>query len=388
MEDGVRPDGGKADRTAAFAAALRELRDSAGTPSFRRMAQLSGCVSHTTLHEAATGSRFPSWETTREFVLACGADPESWRDRWTRAGTAPNQAATPTEPEPPAVDKSATAESATDEAATDESTRADVESTRAGVESTRADVESTRAGVESTRAGVELTRADVELTRADVELTRAGVELTRAGVELTPAGVDSTPAGVDSTPAVEPAVAVEPVVVRPRPWRRGWVLAAAVALVVVLTAVGLAIGLHRSSSAQPASLARTHPTTAPSDAGDSSKFVADVTFPDGTVVGEGQPFQKVWELQNTGSVIWHDRYLQRMDEPAAPGSCRTPARVPIGDTLPGQNVWISVNVVARDTPGTCWVGWKMADESGRLFLPGYRPVYFLVTVRAQHVSQH
>src|ERR671914_1160489 len=68
-----------------FAEELRRLRAGAGNPSFRQMAGASRSISHTTLHEAATGSRFPSWETTREFVRACGADEAEWRARWERA---------------------------------------------------------------------------------------------------------------------------------------------------------------------------------------------------------------------------------------------------------------------------------------------------------------
>lgn len=338
MADGVRTDGRKAERTATFATALRELRASAGTPSFRRMAQLSGCVSHTTLHESATGSRFPSWETTREFVLACGGDPESWRERWQQAGstsdrdapTAPGLApaaptglasAPPTGPEPVAATRPAPV-------------------------------------------------AEPEPVAGPAAVSAA---TSLAANEVAPVGA------TEPTPPAEPVDAVR---TKAPLWRRRWMLTSAAAVVVVLTAVGLAVGLHRPSPVRPASLDQTSVGTVPSDAGDASAFVADVTIPDGTVVGEGQPFQKVWELQNTGSVTWHDRYLQRMDEPSAPGSCRTPARVPIGDTLPGQNAWISVNVVARNTPGTCWVGWKMSDASGRLLLPGYRPVYFLVTVKA------
>ena len=57
---------------ADFAAALRQLRLEAGKPSFRAMAGVSGAISHTTLHEAASGSRLPSWPTTRAYVQACG----------------------------------------------------------------------------------------------------------------------------------------------------------------------------------------------------------------------------------------------------------------------------------------------------------------------------
>ncbi|RJQ83215.1 hypothetical protein D5S19_20095, partial [Amycolatopsis panacis] len=49
-----------------LAAELAALRARAGNPSFRKMAGRSGRISHTTLHEAVGGSRFPSWDTTRE----------------------------------------------------------------------------------------------------------------------------------------------------------------------------------------------------------------------------------------------------------------------------------------------------------------------------------
>src|SRR5690349_4300848 len=91
------------DRVAAekFAEQLRTLRTDVGNPSFRKMAGRSGRISHTTLHEAAAGTRFPSWETTREFVRACEADEAQWRCRWEdaqRPGTAhagPDGARTP-----------------------------------------------------------------------------------------------------------------------------------------------------------------------------------------------------------------------------------------------------------------------------------------------------
>ncbi|WP_204284805.1 NBR1-Ig-like domain-containing protein [Microbispora amethystogenes] len=52
------------------------------------MSGRSGAISHTTLHEATKGNRLPSWETTVEFVKACGADPAAYRERWERANLA------------------------------------------------------------------------------------------------------------------------------------------------------------------------------------------------------------------------------------------------------------------------------------------------------------
>ncbi|MFI6325044.1 NBR1-Ig-like domain-containing protein [Nonomuraea sp. NPDC050556] len=71
-----------------FAATLRDLRNSVGNPPFREMSGRSGAISHTTLHEATKGNRLPSWETTVEFVKACGADPADYREPWERANRA------------------------------------------------------------------------------------------------------------------------------------------------------------------------------------------------------------------------------------------------------------------------------------------------------------
>ncbi|MEV5283427.1 helix-turn-helix domain-containing protein [Streptomyces sp. NPDC051994] len=73
---------------ADFAAALRQLRLEAGKPSFRAMAGATGAISHTTLHEAASGSRLPSWPTTRVYVQACGGHEAEWHQRWMAAANA------------------------------------------------------------------------------------------------------------------------------------------------------------------------------------------------------------------------------------------------------------------------------------------------------------
>ncbi|WP_406640920.1 NBR1-Ig-like domain-containing protein [Amycolatopsis sp. WGS_07] len=264
MGDGQSP-------TEVLSAELATLRARAGNPSFRKMASHSGQISHTTLHEAVRGTRFPSWDTTREFVRACDADEQEWRRRWEELK------GVPPEPEPAAVE---------------------------------------------------------------------------------PVVITSEPA----VPAPEK---------RRRP-RRKYALAA-VAFVVVLLAAVAAIVVPKLNRASLVDVGARVP-------GDNSKFVADVTVPDGTVIHVGETVQKVWELQNTGSAIWHQRYLQRMDLPPSPGSCRTPDRVLIGDTPPGDHVMVSVPLTASAAPGKCWIGWKMVDANGAEFFSTRRPVYVLVTV--------
>jgi hypothetical protein len=296
-------DGRAAER---FAEQLRTLRSAAGDPSFRKMAGRSGRISHTTLHEAAAGTRFPSWETTREFVRACEADEALWRRRWEDAQR-PGLAARP--------------------------------------------------GGDGDLAPV------IAASPPKEEGVLQVVEYPRAEDGVAPT----------------------------RRRRLPWLNAAAVVLVVAVAAVlGVTVrgrsgsGGSGTPTASPSAVASPS-TTAFSDSlipGDSSRFVGDVTIPDGTQVKVNAQFDKVWALANVGKVDWHNRYLARMDPSTGGDGCRTPDRVPIGDTPPGEQVMIRVRVTAPSRPGKCWVSWKMVDEAGREYFPTRRPVYFMVTVTA------
>ncbi|MFI6499845.1 NBR1-Ig-like domain-containing protein [Nonomuraea typhae] len=100
----------RAEAIEDFAATLRDLRNSVGNPPFREMSGRSGAISHTTLHEAVKANRLPSWETTVEFVKACGADPAAYREQWERANLAVRSVSTAAlageEPPAPAVRQS------------------------------------------------------------------------------------------------------------------------------------------------------------------------------------------------------------------------------------------------------------------------------------------
>jgi len=65
----------------AFAAALRELRERAGNPTYLKMARATG-KSRTALAEAAGGDHIPRWETVEAYVRACDSSPDEWRAKW------------------------------------------------------------------------------------------------------------------------------------------------------------------------------------------------------------------------------------------------------------------------------------------------------------------
>jgi WD40 repeat protein/transcriptional regulator with XRE-family HTH domain len=66
---------------------LRELRRTAGGPSYRAMAKSAG-FSATTLSQAAAGERLPSLAVVQGYVRACEGDPAEWEPRWKEAEAA------------------------------------------------------------------------------------------------------------------------------------------------------------------------------------------------------------------------------------------------------------------------------------------------------------
>jgi len=282
----VKPQATAAER---FAEQLRGLRAAVGDPSFRKMAGRSGRISHTTLHEAAAGTRFPSWETTREFVRACEADESEWRLRWEDAQ---------------------------------------------------------RTVVRETV---------VPETSADL-----------------------VPVASRALTVAMPQV----ITVARRHWWR-WLAAATVVAVVVVLGITAARGRGRADAA--GGMPSSGPSSGASDTlipGDASRFVGDITIPDGTRVKVKSHFVKVWAFANVGSVAWHHRFLAPAQATGDDDGCQVPSRVAIGDTLPGETVMVSVPVTAPRRPGRCWVSFKMVDEQGRIYFPSRRPVYFLVNVTA------
>ena len=114
--------------------------------------------------------------------------------------------------------------------------------------------------------------------------------------------------------------------------------------------------------------------------GDRSKFIRDVTVPDGALVEPGERFEKVWEIQNVGGVPWRNRKLRRIGVCTGPGRLRSEPTVDIPDTKPGQTTLIRVWLTAPPQAGSCVAAWKMIDERGRECFPRMDPLFVSVDV--------
>lgn len=115
--------------------------------------------------------------------------------------------------------------------------------------------------------------------------------------------------------------------------------------------------------------------------GDASRFVRDVTFNDGTIVGTGEAMIWSWKVLNAGRVVWDARYLvvNWVSSPAI--DRRAIQKLPIPRTQPGQAVILEVVVIAPQIPGRYRIEFKMVDDGNRLLLPNQQPLFKEFTVK-------
>ncbi|MDR3573524.1 MAG: NBR1-Ig-like domain-containing protein [Anaerolineaceae bacterium] len=94
-------------------------------------------------------------------------------------------------------------------------------------------------------------------------------------------------------------------------------------------------------------------------------FVADVSIPDGTVLGADDSFVKTWRISNNGSCSWNMNYkliFSSGNQLSAYSSVNLPNNV-----YPGQTVDISVNMVAPSSSGTYTGYWMLESDTGAVF---------------------
>ncbi len=91
-------------------------------------------------------------------------------------------------------------------------------------------------------------------------------------------------------------------------------------------------------------------------------FVADITIPDGQLVAPGESFTKTWRLKNTGSCAWDSRFALIYVTGDKFGEVLS---MPLPRVVyPGQEVDISVPMVAPSAEGTYTSEWRMQVPVG------------------------
>lgn len=97
---------------------------------------------------------------------------------------------------------------------------------------------------------------------------------------------------------------------------------------------------------------------------DNSKFLQDVTIPDGTLLAPGQVFEKTWAFQNTGRCTWKQGYtIGWVSGDVLGGVTR-----PLPEVVPPNGaVNATVRLTAPFKPGTYKGVWRLFNSKGEPF---------------------
>ena len=94
-------------------------------------------------------------------------------------------------------------------------------------------------------------------------------------------------------------------------------------------------------------------------------FVADVTFPDGSILSPSEAFLKIWALQNSGTCTWTQSYSVVFFGGERIGASSVIALATI--VPPGDIVNFAVDMIAPISPGTYQGFWRLRNAEGALF---------------------
>jgi hypothetical protein len=102
--------------------------------------------------------------------------------------------------------------------------------------------------------------------------------------------------------------------------------------------------------------------------GDASAFVDD-TIPHGTLMTPGQIFEKAWRIQNSGTILWIGRRLERQGPLTGPRLTSSMRYVDVPETPPGAiaEIWAQLKAPTYDCSSIAY--FKMVHGDGRLAFP-------------------
>lgn len=109
--------------------------------------------------------------------------------------------------------------------------------------------------------------------------------------------------------------------------------------------------------------AEVYPTATPACTNNLS-FLEDLSIPDGSLVAPGDPLDKRWQVENSGTCNWDEQYSLRLltgpDLGAAAEQALFPARS-------GTKFAIRIQFTAPSEPGAYRSAWQAYDPAGRPF---------------------
>ena len=131
---------------------------------------------------------------------------------------------------------------------------------------------------------------------------------------------------------------------------------------------GLPLPTPTASSPAPATPTPIPTISTPKVKCDAAQFLADVTYPDGSLVAKKTSFVKIWRIKNIGTCSWttsYDLVFVGGDQMNGPADVGMP-----GNVNPGQYIEIPVTFKAPNDDGKYRGYWKLRNASGVLFGTG------------------
>jgi polar amino acid transport system substrate-binding protein len=114
-------------------------------------------------------------------------------------------------------------------------------------------------------------------------------------------------------------------------------------------------------TATPAATATAGPSPTPAGCTNGMAFVKDLNYPDGTEVQPGESFTKGWQIANTGSCTWNDKYTLRYVRGSQMGGQNTKVS---GEVASGATYDMSIDFLAPTEAGEYVSFWQMYDANG------------------------
>jgi len=96
----------------------------------------------------------------------------------------------------------------------------------------------------------------------------------------------------------------------------------------------------------------------------SLRYLADLTYPDGTLVSPGQTIQKQWQVENNGSCDWKSGYRLKLVGGYPLGVFNEPALYP---ARAGTQATLEIDFTAPLEPGLYRTAWQAFDPEGNPF---------------------
>lgn len=115
-----------------------------------------------------------------------------------------------------------------------------------------------------------------------------------------------------------------------------------------------------------------------------AKFIADMSVPDNLPIATGAPFIKIWKVRNDSNCAWGPGYPMHSLAFVGGTQMSAPSRVEIPTTVqPGQEVELSVPMVAPNLPGLYRNEWLLQADTGQtagVGPDGQTPLYVQIVV--------